>query len=177
MTEARRAGWAILAVVGTTAFALRAADAMAGLLSSIPRGVHPCASLAEAEARTGLRLDPLRRALGGHEVASAGIRRTLDSAIAVAWRPATSDGLPVTFFQSATGDIPTLLRPPLPAFHEIEIPLGPGRNARLRAATMEDGSVWQDLEWPEGRGRMALRTQGRTVELLRLARRMVEGAP
>jgi hypothetical protein len=62
----------------------------------------------------------------------------------------------------------------LPSFHEITVPIQPGRTGSLKAERQSDGSVWQDLEWSDDTGTTALRWSGRTVELLRLARRLVE---
>jgi hypothetical protein len=86
----------------------------------------------------------------------------------------------LTLMRSRGGGIPATLRPPLPSFHEIAVPLGPGLSASLKAERQADGSVWQDLEWSDGAVTTALRFNGRTVELLRLARqlaRAVEDAP
>jgi hypothetical protein len=116
---------------------------------------------------------PLRRALGNDRVEAGGIRRTNPPAVAVDLRHGEDKKTQLVFFRSS-GAIPTTLRPPLPAFHAIEVPLAPGRSASLRAASLRDGSVCQDLEWSEGNGRAALRFAGRTVDLLRLARQMIE---
>ena len=175
MTDAGRASLAILAAWSTAALALRAADALASQLAGVPRGVRVCASLDEAEARTGLELGPLRRALGEGAFAAEQILRVRTPAVAVTLRPTRDDAAVFTFFRSA-GPVPALLRPPLPAFHALEISLAADKTAALRAATLADGSVVQDLEWSEDTGQAALRTRGRTVDLLRLARRMIEGA-
>ena len=80
----------------------------------------------------------------------------------------------LTLFRSRGGDIPSTLRTPLPSFHEIAVPLGPGLSASLKAQRQADGSVWQDLEWSDGGVTTALRFKGRTVELLRLARQLAQ---
>lgn|GEM_PF-5743903 len=176
MTGARRASWTVVLVLGGTAFALRAADALPGYLGSVPRGMHVCASLAEAESRTGLHLESIRRGLAPYQVVAGSIRTIAKPAptIAVSLRRGEGAAPLVTFFRSRSGEIPSAIRPALPAFNEIEISLAPGRAASLRAATMGDGSLWQDLEWSDGEQHTALRWSGRTVELLRLARRIVE---
>jgi len=179
VTGAHRTGWTILAVLGGTALVLRAADALPGLVSAVPRGMHVCTTLAEAEARTGLHLDGLHTALGDGYATVDRIATVAKPApaVSVTLRPANAAHGEVTYFRTTGGEIPSLLRSPLPAFHVIEVELGSGRTASLRAATTDDDTVCQDLEWSEGRGRAALRTHGRTVDLLRLARRLVEGGP
>jgi hypothetical protein len=157
------------------AIVLRAGDAIPGWISGVPRGVHVCASLDEAEVRTGLRLGKLREGLGGYALMPGGIRATARPVPAVAIAMRGGEGN-LTFFSSRAAEIPTTLLPPLPSFHEIAVPLGPGLSASLKAERQSDGSVWQDLQWTDGAGRTALRFDGRTVELLRVARQLVEGA-
>ena len=164
-----------LAVLAGMAIVLRAGDAIPGWISGVPRGVHVCASVDEAEARTGLRLGKLREGLAGYALITGGIRAAARPipAVAIALR---GDEGNLTFFSSRGGEIPTTLRPPLPSFHEIAVSLGPDLSASLKAERQSDGSVWQDLQWTDGTGSTALRFDGRTVELLRLARQLVEGA-
>jgi hypothetical protein len=166
-------GWRTLVVLAGVALALRAADAIPGWLSGVPRSVHRFATLADAEARTGLRLDKL--GLTGRT--ARGIRATVRpvSAVAVDLR-SDADQSQLTFFRGR-GGIPTTLRSPQPTFHEIAVPLKPGLSASLKAERQADGSVWQDLEWSEGAVTTALRWNGRTVELLHLARQLVEAEP
>jgi len=177
VTSAQRVGLAVLVVLGGSALALRAADTCAGVAGDLPRGVRRCASLAEAKARTGLDLAGFGRALAGESLVPGEIRRRHPPAVAVVVRRAEAPAALLTFYASRGGEIPPALRPPLASFHELEVPLAPGKTASLRAATTADGSFWQDLEWSSGQGRAALRGQGRTVDLLRLARRIVEGTP
>jgi hypothetical protein len=176
MTTGGRAGWATLFSLFAVALALRAADALSGRLTGVPKGVHACRSLDEAGGLTGLDLGALRAALADGDLVTERILRLRRSAVAVTLRPTQGAATRLSYFRSA-GPVPGLLRPPLPAFHAIEVPLNPGRTATLHAASLGDGSVWQDLEWFEGTGRAALRGQGRTVDLLRLARRLTEGTP
>ncbi len=173
-----RAGLAVLAVLGGTALALRAADAIPGFLLSVPRGVHVCGSLAEAESRTGLRLEALPRGLGDYQPVAGTIRTMAKPApaVAVTLRGGTGTETELTIFRGRGREISALLRPPLSAFHEIEIPIGPGRMASLKAASTANGPVLQDLQWFDGEVTTALRFSGRTVELLRLARRIVGDA-
>jgi hypothetical protein len=177
VTGARRTGWTIVAVLGGAALALRASDALPGFIASVPRGVYVCASLAEAESRTGLGLESLQRDLADYQPMVNGIRATAKPvpAVAVSLRGGQGTEPQLMFFRSRGGEISPSLRPPLPAFHEIAIPITPDRVASLRAGSMGDGSVWQDLEWSDRDGRTALRFGGRTVDLLRVARRIVEG--
>jgi len=172
MTTTARAGLTVLAVLGGSALILRAADAIPGLLASVPRGVHICTSLAEAEARTGLGLAQLRDGLGGYLPVAGGIRAVANPVptVAVTLRRSGDGENDFTLFRSRAGAISTLVRQPLAAFHEIEVPLAQGRKASLKAASLDTGSVWQDLEWSDGAGHTALRSRGRTVELLRLAK-------
>jgi hypothetical protein len=170
------AAWRTLAVLAGVALALRAGDAIPGWLSDLPRDVHACASVEEAEARTGLHLDKLRQGLPGHALIAGGIRTTARPVAAVALAMQPGDGKSqLTLLRSRGGAIPATLRPPLPSFHEIAVPLGPGLSASLKAERQADGSVWQDLEWSEGTITTALRFNGRTVELLRLARQLAQG--
>ena len=175
---ARHPAWMTLAVLASVALALRAGDAIPGWISDLPRGVHLCASVDEAEARTGLHLGKLHQGLPGHALVAGGIRATARPVPAVALAMQTDDGKSqLTLFRSRGGEIPPTLRPPRPSFHEIMIPLGPGLSASLKAERQEDGSVWQDLDWSEGAITTALRFNGRTVELLRLARQLIGDAP
>ena len=148
---------------------------MSGWIAGVPRGVHLCANLEEAETRTGLQLGAARRALGGYAVAANGIRATTRPvpalAIAMQDRGGASE---FTFFRSRGATIPTSLRPALPLFHEIAVPIQAGRTGSLKAERQSDGSVWQDLEWSDDSGRTALRWNGRTVELLRVARQLAQ---
>jgi hypothetical protein len=141
LTEARRVTWTVLAVLGGTALALRAADAIPGYLASVPRGVHVCASLAEAESRTGLHLEAVWRGLAPYRPVAGEIRTMARPAptIAVSLRRGDTTAPILTFFRSRSGRIPTALRPALPAFNEIEVSLAPGQVAALRAAPQADG--------------------------------------
>jgi hypothetical protein len=168
------AGWRTLVVLAGVALALRAADAIPGWFSGVPRGVHLCTSVQEAEARTGLRLD--NAAFAGRTAGSIRTTASPVPAVAVVMQGG-DDGSQLTFYRSRGGSIPTSLRSPQPSFHEIAVPLRPGLSASLKAQRQADGSVWQDLEWSEGEITTGVRWNGRTVELLRLARQLVEGAP
>ena len=171
-----QAAWRTLAVLAGAALALRAGDAIPGWISDLPRGVHLCASVDEAEARTGLRLGKLHEGLPGHALIAGGIRTTARPVPAVALAMLAGDGKSqLTLLRSRGGAIPATLRPPLPSFHQIAVPLGPGLSASLKAERQADGSVWQDLEWSDGTITTALRFNGRTVELLRLARQLAQG--
>jgi hypothetical protein len=171
-----QAAWRTLAVLAGMALALRAVDAVPGWLSDLPRGVHLCASVDEAEKRTGLHLGKLHEGLAGHALSAGGIRTAARPIPAVALAMQADDGKSqLTLFRSRGGAIPTTLRAPLPSFHEIAVPLGPGLSASLKAERQADGSVWQDLEWSDGAITTALRCNGRTVELLRLARQIAQG--
>jgi hypothetical protein len=172
---AGHATWTTLAVLAGMAVVLRASDAIPGWICRVPRGVHVCASVDEAEARTGLRLGKIREGLAGYALTTGGIRATARPIPAVAIAMRGGEGK-LTFLRSRGGEIPTTLRPPLPSFHEIAVPLGPGLSASLKAERQNDGSVWQDLEWTDGTGSTALRFDGRTVELVRVARQLVEDA-
>jgi hypothetical protein len=132
----------------------------------------------EAQARTGLDLGKVRDSLGDYAFTTSGIRTTARPIPAVAIVMQGGEGKSqLTLFRSRGGAIPTTLRQPLPSFHEIAIPLKPGLSASLSAERQHDGSVWQDVEWRDGTGNTALRFNGRTVELLRLAKQLVEAVP
>jgi hypothetical protein len=167
------AAWRTLAVLAGVALALRTGDAIPGWMSAVPRGVRLCASVSEAEARTGLRLDKIGTGLDGY--AAGDIRTTARPipAVAMAMQGGDDKGQ-LTFFRSRGATIPATLRPPQPSFHEIAVPLGPGLSASLRAERQADGSVWQDVEWSVGDITTGLRFNGRTVELLRLARQLAQ---
>jgi hypothetical protein len=168
-----RAAWTTLAVLAGVALALRAGDAIPGWISGVPRGVHLCASVEQAEARTGLHLGAIRQGLGGYAFTTGGIRATARPVPAVAIALQGGQGASqLTIFRSRGGAIPATLRPPLPSFHEITVPLQIGRTASLKAERQTDGTVWQDVEWSDGTSSTALRSSGRTVELLRLARQL-----
>ena len=172
-----RAGLVLAVVLGGTALVLRTADAIPGWLAGVPPGVRLCASLAEAEARTGLRLDP--NLFAAYEPVADGIRVTAKpepaAAVTMQWRQ--DRRIRLTLFRARGKEIPAALRAPLPSFHEIAVPLEKGHSASLKAEALPDGSVWQDMEWASALGATALRFNGRTVELLRVARRMIEAAP
>lgn len=164
---------ATLAVLGAMALALRAADAFPGWVVGIPAGVRQCGSLEQAAARTALPIERTSTlASAGYRVATDGIRITTKPLRAVAVAMQRGAGVPnvLTLFHSQGGPIPQTLRAPLHAFHEISVPLQPGCTAILKAEVLPDGSVWQDLEWQMGPDHFVLRFQGRTVELLGLAR-------
>ncbi len=169
-----RAALTTLAVLAGMALVLRTGDAVSGWIAGVPRGVHLCASLQEAETRTGLHTGDVRRILGSYRVAANGIRATARPvpALAIAMHGGEG-GNDLTLFRSR-GTIPATLRLPLPSFHEITVPIARGHTGSLRAEKQSDGSVWQDLEWSDGTGGSALRFDGRTVELLRVARLLVE---
>jgi hypothetical protein len=174
-----RAGLVMVVVLGGTALALRAADAIPGWLAGVPPGVRLCASLDEAEARTGLRLDHARALFADYELLADGIRVTAkpEPAVALAMRWRQDRRIHLTLFHGRGKEIPVALRTPLPSFHEIAVPLEKGRSASLKAEAMPDGSVWQDIEWAVGSDATALRFNGRTVELLRLVKQILEDAP
>jgi hypothetical protein len=172
---AGRAAWTALVVLAGMALALRAGDAIPGWISGVPRGVHLCASVDEAEARTGLHLGNIRGDLGGYTFEAGGMRATARPIPAIAIALRSGDGKnQLTLFHSRGRGIPPTLRTPLPSFHEISVALLPGLSASLKAERQADGSVWQDLEWTDSAGSTALRFNGRTVELLNLARQLVE---
>jgi len=174
---ARGAGQAFrtLAVLAFVALALRAGDAVPGWISDLPRGVHLCASVDEAEMRTGLHLGKLYQGLPGNALLADGIRATARPFPAVAMALQGGDGKSqLTLFRSRGGEIPATLRTPLPSFHEITVPIGPRLSASLKAERRADGSVWQELEWSEGTITTALRFNGRTVDLLRVARQLAQ---
>ena len=163
-------------MLASVALALRAGDAISGWLSNLPRGVHLCASVDEAEMRTGLHLGKLHQDLAGYALIAGGIRTAARPFPAVAIAMQADDGKgQLTLYRSHGGAIPATLRPPLPSFHEIAVPLRPGLSATLKAERRADGSVWQDLEWSDVEITTALRWNGRTVELLRLARQIAQG--
>jgi hypothetical protein len=165
-------------VLAGVALALRAGDALPGWISSVPRGVHLCASVDEAQARTGLDLDKVRDGLGSYAFAASSIRTTARPIPALAITMPGGEGKnQLTLFRSRGSAIPPTLRPPLPSFHEIVVPIKPGLSASLKAEKQHDGSVWQDLEWRDGIDTIALRFNGRTVELLRLAKQLAEAVP
>jgi len=172
-TAKNGAGWTTLAVLAGMAIVLRAGDAIPGWISGVPRGVHICASVEEAERRTGVLLGNVRKDLTDYPFIADGIRATARPIPAVAIAMQGGEGK-LTFLRSHGGEIPVALHPPLPSFHEIAVPLGPGLSASLKAERQSDGSVWQDLEWADSTGRTALRFNGRTVELLRVARQLAE---
>ena len=171
--DRKRAIWRTLAVLAGVALALRAGDAIPGWISAAPRGVHLCVSMSEAEARTGLRLDKVGESLAGYTARDIRATARPIPAVAMAMQGG-DDKSQLTLFRGRGGDIPTTLRPPQPSFHEIMVPLGPGLSASLKAERHADGSVWQDLEWSDGTLRTALRFNGRTVELLRLAKQLAQ---
>ena len=168
----------MLAVLIGMAAALRAIDTMMVWASGVPRGVLVCASLDDAEGRTGLRLVGVRSLLGDFTVQDGGIRATVRpvAAISVGLRAVQPPVQHLTVFRSAGDEIPERLRPPLPAFHQIKVTLDTGVVAELRAESLPDGSVRQDMEWVDARGRTALRFDGHTVDLLSVARRLARGA-
>jgi hypothetical protein len=168
-----RAGWTTLAVLAGMAIVLRAGDAIPGWISGVPRGVHVCASVDEAEARTGLHLGKIREGLPGYTLTASGIRAAARPIPAVAVAMQGREGK-LTLLRSRGGEIPATLRAPLPSFHEIVVSLVPGLAASLKAEKLSDGSVWQDLEWKDDTGSTALRFNGRTVELLRVARQLAK---
>lgn len=165
--------WKALAVLIGVAATLRALDALMVWTTGVPRGVLVCASLDEAEQRTGLELSQLNRLAQDFSVVGGTIRTTASPvAVSVGLRARHAPVQHLTVYRSAATAIPERLRPPMPAFHEIRVPIAGGLTAELRAESFPDGSVWQDMEWSDRRGRTALRFDGQTVQLLRVARQL-----
>jgi hypothetical protein len=165
-----------LGVLAASALGLRTLDALPGWLSGVPRGVHVCASLDEAQARTGVQLGALRSVLTGWRPVT--VRVTLHPIPAVAVTLLRDhDGADLVLYRSRGGGVPTGLRPALAAFHAITVPLVQGRTAILRAEVRPTGGVLQELEWTTGGQHTVMRFAGRTVELLRLARLLADKDP
>jgi hypothetical protein len=168
-------GLTTLAVLAGMALALRATDAVSGWIADVPRGVNRCTNLEEAEARTELHVGAIRSVLSGYAIVANGISVTARPVPALAIAMQDREGANrLTLFRSRGGAIPASLRPPLPSFHEIAVPIQAGRTGSLKAERQSDGSVWQDLEWSDDSGRTALRWNGRTVELLQVARQLAQ---
>lgn len=159
-----------MGIVAGVALALRVLDAVPGWLLGIPRGVHVCETLAQAEARSGVDLDSVR-ALAGWQV--VGIRATGAPQSAVAVDLRRSGGTDFAFYRSREGALPATLCPRLRAFHSLEVTLAPGRMGLLQAELGTDGAVVQDLTFWDGGRETVLRSAGRTVELLELAKLLV----
>jgi hypothetical protein len=166
--------WKALAVLIGMAATLRALDAVMVWTTGVPRGVLVCASLDEAEQRTGVKLSELGRLAQEYALVGDAIRATASpaAAVSVGLRARRAPVQHLTVYRSAGGAIPERLRTPLPAFHEIRVPIVGDVTGELRAEAFPDGSVWQDMEWSDTRGRTALRFDGQTVQLLRIARRL-----
>jgi hypothetical protein len=171
----RRPFLQIVAVLLGAAAALRAGDALPGILTGVPRGVVVCTALSEATALTGLRLQ-LPPALSVYQPIFRGIRATRapQAALAVTMHDPTGNTLAV--FRSAFSSIDRRLFQPLFPFHEIAIQVA-GRPAMLRASNQPGGPAVQDLEWIANGTRTVLRFDGPTLELLRIADQMARLEP
>ncbi len=167
---------AAVAVFAGAALGLRALDAIPSWLSGLPRGVHACATLDEAEARTGV---PLRVAEGLAGWRPTEVRATARpiAAIAVTLRAPGPSETKAVLYRSLGPSIPTSLCTPLASFHAISVSLEKGRTAMLKAEVLPSGGVVQELEWSDGRAHTVLRFSGRTIELLGLAKLLVEKVP
>jgi hypothetical protein len=183
-------GLASVLVLASAAIGLRLADAVPGWLYGLPRGVHRCPSLTEATARTGLDLRDVKDMQATLGWRPTEIRTTVHPpAVAVSLRrnhepdqrrDQTGDHrggeqneTELILYRSRGQQIPDALCSPLSAFHSIAVPLARGRSATL-AATARSGDVLHELSWSEGDERTVMRFAGRTVELLRLARVLVD---
>jgi hypothetical protein len=174
MSAGRPRIWKTLAVLIGVAAALRALDAVMVWTTGVPRGVLVCDSLADAETRTGLDLAGLSGLAQDFALVDGAMRATTSPvrAVMVSLRARHAPVQHLVVYRSAGAAIPERLRPPWPAFHEIKVPIVDGLSAELRAESFPDGSVWQDMEWSDRRGRTALRYDGPTVQLMRVARRL-----
>jgi hypothetical protein len=164
-----------LGVLVASALGLRTLDALPGWLSGLPRGVHVCANLDEAQASTGVQLGAFRSVLTGWRPVT--VRVTLHPIPAVAVTLRDHEEADLVLYRSRGGGVPTGLRPALTAFHAITVPLVQGRTAVLRAEVRPTGGVLQELEWTTGGQHTVMRFAGRTVELLRLARLLADKDP
>lgn len=172
--SARAVATALLVLTGA-ALVLRLADAVPGWLAGLPRGVHAWETLDQAEAATGIEVGPLRRLPDWHPVA---IRSTKwpDRAVAVTLRsPRVRAEL--VFYRSRGGRVPDRLRSPLATFHSVEVMLPRGHKATLAAELLPGGGTLQELAWSEANQQTVMRFTGRTVDLLGLAKLVVDEDP
>jgi hypothetical protein len=171
-----RAMVATLTVFAGAALGLRALDAIPCALSGLPRGVHACATLDEAEARTGVQL-AFAKGLAGWQPSDVRATARPVPAIAVVLRASGPSETRAVLYRSLGPPIPNRLFAPLASFHAISVSLEKGRIARLKAEVLPGGGVVQELEWSDANAHTVLRSSGRTVELLGLAKRLVEKDP
>jgi hypothetical protein len=173
--SARAIATALLVLTGAAAV-LRLMDAVPGWLVGLPRGVHACASFEQAQAETGLRIAFLRSLPDWHPVTLRATTRPVP-AIAATLRP-VRPGLGVAgelvFYRSRGGAIPDRLRTPLATFHTVEVDLPRGHKAILAAELLPGGGTLQELAWSEANQSTVMRFGGRTVDLLGLARLIVD---
>jgi hypothetical protein len=169
--SARAIATALLVLTGAAAV-LRLVDAVPGWLVGLPRGVHACASFEQAQAETGLRIAFLRSLPDWHPVTLRATTRPVPAIAATLRRPGVAGEL--VFYRSRGDAIPDRLRTPLATFHTVEVDLPRGHKAILAAELLPGGGTLQELAWSEADQSTVMRFGGRTVDLLGLARLIVD---
>jgi hypothetical protein len=167
---------AVLTVFAGAALGLRALDEIPFWLSGLPRGVYACATLVEAAARTGVKLPAADRLAGWRPTDIRATARPIPAVFAT-FRAADPTETKAVLCRSLGGPVPTSLCAPLASFHAMSVSLGKGRTATLKAQRLPSGGVAQELDWSDGTAHTVLRSAGRTLDLLGLAKLLVENDP
>jgi len=169
--SARAVATAVLVLAGA-AGVLRLGDAVATWLVGLPRGVHACANLDQAQAETGVPVAVLRALPDWHPVAIRTTTRPAPAVAATFRSPRVAAEL--VFYRSRAGAIPDRLRTPLATFHAVEVSLSRDHKAILAAELLPGGGTLQELAWSDANQHTVMRFTGRTVDLLRLANLIID---
>ncbi len=170
-SEALRALWVLILVIGGATVTLVGLDALPRWLQGEPRGVRRVASVEEAERRLRARVALPSFFPETLRWPPASVRVTRDDGGAVALVFQGRDGSPALVLAQAirgAGPIPSGL---LPEAAPIQRQSGPvGEDSVLSRVVGDDGTLWNQLEWVSGGRRHVLRGKGSLEEMVRMAR-------
>jgi len=158
-------------VLGATAAALRALDALPAYLGGAARGVERFHSVEEVERRLRERLllpsyfpDTLRWPPAEIRVHAGPL-----PSVALTFAGSERDARLVVFQSfGALGIPPPQLLPAGRVLQTVTVPLH-GTQAALSRVLDGDGRLWHELGWSTGERRIVLRSRGPVDELLRMA--------
>jgi hypothetical protein len=159
-------------VIAGSALALRAIDAIPGVLTGDGSGIVRYASIEGVERAFGSRLvlpaffpDSLR---WPPEVVRFHDAPPVTAALSFAGRDGQADRLTICLARGGRASIPMQLMPAGRVLHRVEVPVQEGE-ATLYRVQMPDGSLRNDFIWHRGDVSLAMRYAGPADELLSIA--------
>jgi hypothetical protein len=171
VSEGARALWTMTLVLGGAAFALVVLDAVPTWLHGEPRGIRRAPSVEDVERSLQAKVllpayfpDTLRWP-------ATAVRFTREEGGAVALSFSASDGAPALLLAQTLGPgatLPEALLGRRAVIQRQSAPLGEG--AVLSRVVVEDGTLWNQLDWEAGGRRYVLRGRGSLEDLIRMAR-------